>query len=138
MDERRFARAGDSGDADEHVERDVDVDTAEVVDARAGQLDVLATKLAAVLGHGDRCAAGEVPAGDGVWVGRDFGDCPRGEELTTELACARAEIEQVVGGADDVGIVLDDEDGVAEVAELFHDVDESRGVASVETDGRLI
>ncbi len=46
-------RAGDAGDADEQVEGDVDVDAAEVVDARAGELEVFAAGLAAVLGDGD-------------------------------------------------------------------------------------
>jgi hypothetical protein len=34
--------------------------------------------------------------------------------------------------------VLDDEDRVAEVAEVFHDADELGGVAGVEADGRLV
>ena len=44
----------------------------------------------------------------------------------------------MVGGADDVGVVLDDEDGVAEVAQGVEDVDELGGVAGVQADGRLI
>ena len=34
--------------------------------------------------------------------------------------------------------MLDDEDGVAEVAELFHDADEVGGVARVQADGGLV
>ncbi len=44
----------------------------------------------------------------------------------------------MIGGADDVGVVLDDEDGVAEVAEVFHDADELGGVAGVETDAWFV
>jgi len=44
----------------------------------------------------------------------------------------------VVGGADYIGIVLDDEDGVAEVAEGFEDTDELGGVSGVEADGGLV
>jgi hypothetical protein len=44
----------------------------------------------------------------------------------------------MVGGADDVGVVLDDEDGVAEVAEVFHDADELGGIAGVEADAGLV
>ena len=100
------------------------IDAAEVVDARAGELEVLAAGFAAMLGDGDGGAAGEVFAGDGVGIGGDFGDGAGGEELAAEFACAGAEVEQVVGGADDVGVVLDDEDGVAEVAQVLHDADE--------------
>ena len=44
----------------------------------------------------------------------------------------------MVGGADDVGVVLDDQDGVAEVAQGFEDADELGGVAGVEADGGLV
>ena len=44
----------------------------------------------------------------------------------------------MVGGADDVGIVLDDEDGVAEVAQGFEDADELGGVAGVQADGGFV
>ena len=44
----------------------------------------------------------------------------------------------MVGGADDVGVVLDDEDGVAEVAEVLHDADEFGGVSGVEADAGLV
>ncbi len=70
MDEGGFAGAADSGDAAEEVEGDVDVDAAEVVDAGSGELEVLAAGFAAVFGDGDGEAAGEVFAGDGVWVAR--------------------------------------------------------------------
>ena len=118
----------------EEVEGDFDVDAAEVVAAGAGKLQALAAGLAAMARDGDKGATGEVAAGDGVGVGGDLGDGAGGEELAAELTGAGAEIEQGVGGADDLGIVLDDEDGVAEVAQLFHDADELGGVAGVEAD----
>ena len=138
MDERGFAGAGDAGDAAEEAEGDVDVDAAEVVDACAGEFEVLAAGLAAVFGDGDGEAAGEIFAGDGVWVRGDFVDGAGGEEMAAEFAGAGAEVEEMVGGADDVGVVLDDEDGVAEVAEVFHDADELGGVAGVEADAGLV
>ncbi len=68
----------------------------------------------------------------------DFCDGAGGEEMAAEFAGSGAEVEEVVGGADDVGVVLDDEDGVAEVAEVFHDADELGGVAGVEADAGLV
>ena len=138
VDERGFAGAADAGDADEEAEGNVDVDAAEVVDAGAGELEVFAAGFAAVFGDGDGEAAGEIFAGDGVGVGGDFGDGACGEELAAEFAGAGAEVEEMVGGADDVGVVLDDEDGVAEVAEVLHDADELGGVAGVQADGGLV
>ena len=48
------------------------------------------------------------------------------------------EIDDVVGGAHHVGIVLDHHDRVAEVAQLFQDADQPAGVAAVQADGRLV
>jgi len=74
MDERGFARAADAGDAAEEVEGDVDVDAAEVVDARSGEAEMLAAGLAAKFGDGDSHAAGEVFSGDGAGICGDFRD----------------------------------------------------------------
>ncbi len=41
-------------------------------------------------------------------------------------------------GAHDLGVVLDHEDRVAQVAQLVQDVDEARGVAAVQADGGLV
>ena len=131
VDQRGFAGAADAGDAAEEVERDFDVDAAEVVDARAGEAKDFAAGLAAVVRDGDGEPAGEVFAGNGARVGGDFGDRAGGEELATEFAGARAEVEQVVGGANDVGVVLDDEDGVAKVTQRVQDADQLGRIARV-------
>jgi len=115
MDERGLAAAADAGDAAEEVEGDVYVDAAQVVQANAGELEEFAAGLAAVARDGDGETAGEIFSGDGLRVGGDFGDRARGEDVAAEFARAGAEVEEVVGGADDGGIVLDDQDGVAEV-----------------------
>ena len=44
----------------------------------------------------------------------------------------------MVGGADDVGIVFNDEDGVSEVAEVVEDADQALGITGVEADGGLV
>jgi hypothetical protein len=138
VDEGGFAGATDTGDADEEAEGDIDVDAAEVVDAGSGEFEVFAAGLSAILWHGDGEAAGEIFSGDGIGVGGDFFDCSRGEEMAAEFAGAGAEVEEVVGGADDVGVVFDDEDGVAEVAEVLHDADEFGGVSGVEADAGFV
>ena len=139
VDERGFADAADAGDAAEQVEGDVDVDAAEVVDARAGEEEVLSRPGSRrCLGTGMVMPARQIFSGDGARVRGDFGDGACGEKLAAEFAGAGAEVEQVVGGADDVGVVLDDEDGVAEVAQGVEDADELGGVAGVQADGGLV
>ena len=91
-----------------------------------------------MLGDGDLDAAGEVFAGEGVGVLFELGDGAGGHEATSEFAGAWAHVEEFVGGADDVGVVFDDEDGIAEVAEVEEDADQFGGVAGVEADGGFV
>ncbi len=138
MDEGGLAGAGDAGDGDEQTEGDFDVEAAEVVSLSAAENKLFPARRAAARGYGDGDFAGEVTAGKRVGVGFDFCQGAGGEELAAELASAGAEVEEIVGGAEDVGIMLDDDDGVAEVAEIFEDADEANGVAGVEADGWLV
>ena len=82
--------------------------------------------------------AGEVLAGDGGWVVHDLLRGAVGDEVAAVFAGSGAEVEDVVGVADGVFVVLDDEDGVAEVAEVFEGGDEALVVALVEADGGLV
>ena len=61
-----------------------------------------------------------------------------GDHLPTMPARARTEVNHVVRGGDHVEVMLDDEDGVAKVAQMAQDTDQSLGVALVQTDGRLV
>ena len=60
------------------------------------------------------------------------------DEVAAGFAVTGAEIEDLVGGAHDAGLVLDHDDGVAGVAEFFEDADETVGVARMQTDGRFV
>ena len=82
--------------------------------------------------------AGEVAAGEGAGRVHNVGGRAGGDDLTAESAGAGAEVEDVVGVADGFFVVLDDEDGVAEVAEGFERGDEALVVALVEADGGLV
>src|ERR1700733_12316444 len=138
VNESRFPRSRDAGDAHEKPKRNVDIDTAKVVDARAGEFEVLAAGLAPVFRDRDSEASREIFAGDGVRVRRNLGNSAGGEKLSAKLTRSRAKIEQMVGGADHVGIVLDNKDSIAQVAQVLHDVDEFGRVASVQADARFI
>ena len=51
---------------------------------------------------------------------------------------SRSEVDDVIARADDFGVVLDDDDGVAVVAQLLEDPHEPAGIARVEADRRLV
>ena len=65
--------------------------------------------------------------------GRAFGD-----DVTAQAARAGAEVHNIVGVADGFFVVLDDEDRIAQVAQLFEGLDQAVVVALVEADGGLI
>ena len=61
-----------------------------------------------------------------------------GDNFAPRPAGARAKIDHVVGGADQLEVVLDDQDGVAQVAQAAQDGDQALRIARVQPDGGLI
>ena len=110
----------------------------QVVGRGAAQHQRLLAGRTAARGHGNGDLAGEIAAGERVGIGLDLGQNALGQQLAAKLARAGAEIEQMIGGAQNVRIVLDDENGVAQVAQLFQDVNQPGRVARVQADGRLV
>ena len=60
------------------------------------------------------------------------------EQTSAEAAGAGAEVDHVVGGLDRLGVVLDDDDGVAAVGEPPEDGEQPPGVDGVQPDRRLV
>ncbi len=60
------------------------------------------------------------------------------QQASAVLARSRSQIDHVIGGGDRVGIVLDDQDRVAQIAQALQDFDQAVRVARMEPDRRLI
>ena len=58
--------------------------------------------------------------------------------LPARLAGARAHFDDVVGGGEDVRVVVDEEDGVAVGDEVVHDTRKALDVVGVQADGGFI
>ena len=63
-------------------------------------------------------------AGVGARVGCDLFGGAGGDDFAAAFAAFGAEVDDPVGGLDDVEVVLDDDDGVAFVAEAVQDVEQ--------------
>ena len=61
-----------------------------------------------------------------------------GDDLAAMHAGARADIDHIVGDADGVFVVLDDDDGVAEVAQPLQRFEQAGVVALMQPDRRLV
>ena len=138
VDQRRFSAAADAGDDRHDAEREVDGDVLQIVGVGVLDGEPLAGERARIRAGDDLDLAGEVLAGDGRGVVHDLLRCAVGDEVAAVFAGSGAEIEDVVGLADGVFVVLDDEDGVAEVAQVFERVDQALVVALMQADGRLV
>ena len=136
--ERALAAARHARHADEHAQRDLDIDALEVVVPHALQAECLARRLSAVGREVDRVAAREkrsrnAPLAVGDVVGR-----ARRHHLAPALARPRPKIDHPVGGPDRVFVVLDHHDRVALIAESLERAEELDVVAGVEADRRLV
>src|SRR5882724_2255956 len=138
VDKRGLAGAGDAGDDGEHTERERDVDVFQIVGTRAENLDGFAIGAAAFFGDGNFGGAAEVLAGEGFRGGFDLRRLALGDEVATGVARAGSEVHHKVGAADGVFVVLDDEDGVAEIAKMLKGTEKARVVASVQADAGLV
>ena len=135
VDQRALARARDTGEHHQHAERDVDVDVLEVVRVGARGPRVRRSVSATVVL--ERGAVVEVAAGDRV-----AGPQPLDGALEHHLAAvgpgAWAEVDDVVGDRDRLRLVLDDEHGVALVAQLQQQLVHPLDVVRVQPDRRLV
>src|SRR5439155_11464554 len=68
----------------------------------------------------------------------DLVEITRAHDLTAANSRTRTEIDDEIGGAHRLFIVLDDDNRVAHVAESFEAVQQAFVVTRVETDARLI
>lgn len=71
-------------------------------------------------------------------MAQEFGHSAGGDDAAAVHAGARAEINDEVGAAHGLLVVLDHHEGVAAVAELVEAVEQAVVVAVVQPDGRLI
>ena len=88
------------------------------------------------LQHG--CGSGEIAAGERRRAGHDFSGGTLRDDVAAQPARAGAQVEHVVGVADGVFVVLDDQDGVAQVAQLQQGLDQAHVVALMQADGGLV
>src|SRR6202041_1297041 len=117
VDERALAAAAHAGDHGHDAQRDADVHVLQIVLARAGDGEPFAGERARLITEQDRRSSGQIAPGERLGAGHDFLGRALGYNLATEASGAGTEIKHVVGVADGVFVVLDDEHGIAQVAQ---------------------
>ena len=137
--QRGLARSGDARHAGEEPHRERNVDALQVVAARFPELQLLLRlDLAALVGDLDALAPGEVLAGERGGVGLDLDGRAFGNDAPAMDTGAGAEVHHVVRLADRVLVVLDDDHGIAEVAQAVERIQQALVVALVQADRGLV
>ena len=138
--ERRLARPADARDGDEAAERNLHVDVAQVVLPRADHLQAggFVRHRAAVRRHRDRQLAGEVLPGQGLFGLQNLGGRAERRDLPAAVAGTGAEVKQAVGRGDHLAVVFNEDEGVAQVAEVVERLQQAGVVAGVQPDGGFI
>ncbi len=137
--QRALARAADAGDGHQPRQRHAQVHALQVVQAGAVQLECRA-----VGGHrparpgGVAQGRGQAAAGDRLGrvdqgLHRALGDQP-----AAQAAGAGADVDDMVGAADGVLVMLDDDQGVALGAQARQGVQQDAVVARMQADGGLV
>ncbi len=134
VDQRALAGAGQAGHDNQDAEGDVDVDVAQVVGRRPADLQGAGRGANAVLEGGPVV---EVAAGGGP-----AGPQPLERALEDDLAArgpgTGAQVDDVVGDRDRLGLVLHDEHRVPLVPQPHEQVVHPRDVVRVQADRRLV
>ena len=139
LDQGRLAGAGDAGDAHQARQRNRHVDAAQVVLPRAAHRQLQSRQRRPALRHGDAVASGQVLCGHRLLRWRSSSLVRAGEDdLAAALAGAGAEVDDVVGLADDLLLVLDHDHRVLLGAQLLEDAHQALAVARVEADRGLV
>src|SRR5699024_4594336 len=139
VDEGGLARTRHAGDAGHHAERDRYVHLLEVIFLRPvdGQ-HPLAIDLAARLRHRQDSAPGQVIASQRTLGIRDALRITGVDDVAAVFASIRADIDQPVRRANRVLVVLDDDQGVTQVAEILQGRDQPGVIPLVQTNRRLV
>jgi hypothetical protein len=138
MNQRGLAGAGDAGDADQQAERNLDIDAAEIVDACTAENNFLAAGFTPARGYRNRERAGEIASGERVGIVFDLLHGACSQQLAAVFAGAGPQVHQVVRRAQHVRVMFDDQDSVAEIAQVFEDADQLCRVPGVQADRRLV
>src|SRR5579875_296729 len=136
--QRRFAAARDAGDAGEGAERERNLDALQVVGARADHGKQLAVAAPALRRQLDAFLAGEIGGGDAVGAFHHLVGRAAGDHLAAVDAGRRPHVDEIIGGADRLLVVLDHQHRVAEVAKAFERLQKPVVVALMQADRRLV
>ena len=139
VDQGRFAGTGHPGHAGEKAGGDFEFDLFEIVAARTFDLQhLLFVEPMACSGDLDRFAPRQIMTGDRPVDRAQVIDAPLGDDFTAVHAGAGTDIDDVVGAADGVLVMLDDDHRIAEIAQVGQRFQQPLVVTLMQADRRFV
>ncbi len=138
IDQGRLARPGNAGDDGQGPEGDGNVDILQIVFGCADDLDGRTVAFSPFFRDGNIFRPLQILAGQGLGAGHDVFGRPLGDDGAAVFPRFRADIDDVVGSPHGVVIVFDDDEGIAQIAQVAQGVEEAVIVPLMEADRRFI
>ena len=138
VQQARLARSRYTRDGHDHAQRNLQIDTLQVVCARAPNLDGLWPGFAPVVGQLNAQVLGKIPSCQRCGVLLDFRVRSSRDDLAAVLAGPGPKVKNAVRRLHDVGIMLNHENRVPQIAQVVQNLDETMRVAAVQPDRRFI
>ena len=136
--QRGLAGARDTGHRDQASERELHVDLLQVVLGRPEELDALAAASPPLRWNLDLPPPGEIRARQRPLVLHHLPRSAGSDDLAAELAGARSEVDDEVRLLHRLLVVLDHDDGVAQIPQPLQRGEQPHIVALVQADGGLV
>ena len=137
-DETALARTGDTGDADELAERNLDVDGFQVVFRGAADDQVVSVTVSSFGRYGYLAFVRQELPGQGSGTSFDGSNISGTYYPASVFSGPWPQVDDPVGSADGVRVVFYHHDSVAHISQALQSSDEARIVSLVQADGRFI
>ena len=137
IDERALTTPRYPSDTYHSTQWEADIDTTKVIATCARQAELTLGHRATLGGDLDGLDTADIACRQRASAHHSLGRT-REDDLTTEAACLRPHIDDMVCLKHHILVMLDDDDGIPQITELLQRMDEAHIVSLVEANARLI
>src|SRR5207244_9201880 len=124
--------------ANQHIERNLNIDVFQVVFAGAAKLQPFELQRSTMFRLFDFNFAAQVTSRQRLPAAYQTGEIALIHQLPAEFTCRWPNIEQMIGSAHHLSIMLDDEDGVSDVAKAVQQPNQTIVIARMQSNRRLV
>ena len=121
--ERTFSGAGNTGDADEYAQGNLDGDVLQIVVRRPADAELVFADHSPLLWHFDLGGTAEILPGQAARLFHQHGRRSLDNYFAPANSGSRPEVDDVIGGTHGVFVMLDHDHGVSHVTETTERVD---------------